>query len=116
MQIAKEIIVFFLAQVMELNQSETLCHENSFFFNEALVQMSVNPLNKLTPPDIHQDAAHPPGVSHSGLARTSENQVDLKTDVSQPADINHELWIAAGACHQIPPLHQSSKDSCKNGN
>ncbi|KAJ1070279.1 hypothetical protein K5549_006827 [Capra hircus] len=103
-------------EVMELNQSETLCHENSFFFNEALVQMSVNPLNKLTPPDIHQDAAHPPGVSHSGLARTSENQVDLKTDVSQPSDINHELWIAAGACHQIPPLHQSSKDSCKNGN
>uniref|UniRef100_A0A452EIY4 Rho guanine nucleotide exchange factor 28 n=1 Tax=Capra hircus TaxID=9925 RepID=A0A452EIY4_CAPHI len=101
-------------EVMELNQSETLCHENSFFFNEALVQMSVNPLNKLTPPDIHQDAAHPPGVSHSGSARTSENQVDLKTDVSQPSDINHELWIAAGACHQIPPLHQSSKDSCKN--
>ncbi|XDA84779.1 hypothetical protein R6Z07F_014571 [Ovis aries] len=101
-------------EVMELNQSETLCHENSFFFNEALVQMSLNPLNKPTPPDIHQDAAHPPGVSHSGLVRTSENQVDLKTDVSQPSDINHELWIAAGACHQIPPLHQSSKDSCKN--
>ncbi|KAI4535689.1 hypothetical protein MG293_014016, partial [Ovis ammon polii] len=101
-------------EVMELNQSETLCHENSFFFNEALVEMSLNPLNKPTPPDIHQDAAHPPGVSHSGLVRTSENQVDLKTDVSQPSDINHELWIAAGACHQIPPLHQSSKDSCKN--
>ncbi|XP_069412285.1 rho guanine nucleotide exchange factor 28 isoform X4 [Ovis canadensis] len=101
-------------EVMELNQSETLCHENSFFFNEALVEMSLNPLNKPTPPDIHQDAAHPPGVSHSGLVRTSENQVDLKTDISQPSDINHELWIAAGACHQIPPLHQSSKDSCKN--
>ncbi|XP_052515132.1 rho guanine nucleotide exchange factor 28 [Budorcas taxicolor] len=101
-------------EVMELNQSETLCHENSFFFNEALVQMSLNPLNKPTPPDIDQDAAYPPGVSHSDLVRTSENQVDLKTDVSQPSDINHELWIAAGACHQIPPLHQSSKDSCKN--
>ncbi|XP_068846474.1 rho guanine nucleotide exchange factor 28 isoform X2 [Capricornis sumatraensis] len=101
-------------EVMELNRSETLCRENSFFFNETLVQMSLNPLNKPTPPDIHQDAAYPPAVSHSDLVRTSENQVDLKTDVSQPSDINHELWIAAGACHQIPPLHQSSKDSCKN--
>lgn len=116
MQIAEEIIVFFLAQVMALNQSETLCHENSFFINEALLQMSLNPLNKPTPPDIHQDAAYPPGICPSDLVRTTENQVDLKTDVSQPSDINHELWIAAGACHQIPPLHQSSKDSCKNGN
>ncbi|KAF4024275.1 hypothetical protein G4228_016289 [Cervus hanglu yarkandensis] len=101
-------------EVMELNRSETLCHENSFFINEALVQMSLNPLNKATPPDFHQDAAYPPGISHSDLVRTSENQVDLKMDVSQPSDVNHELWIAAGACHQIPPLHQSSKDSCKN--
>ncbi|XP_040118636.1 rho guanine nucleotide exchange factor 28 isoform X2 [Oryx dammah] len=100
-------------EVMELNRSETLCHENSFFINEALVQMSLNPLNKPTPPDIHQDVTYPPGISHSDLVRTSESQVDLKTDVSQPSDINHELWIAAGACHQIPPLHQSSKDSCK---
>ena len=101
---------------MELNRSETLCHENSFFINEALAQMSLNPLNKATPPDFHQDAAYPPGISHSDLVRTSENQVDLKMDVSQPSDVNHELWIVAGACHQIPPLHQSSKDSCKNGN
>ena len=42
MQIAEEIIVFFLAQVMELNRSETLRHENSFFINEALVQMSLH--------------------------------------------------------------------------
>ncbi|XP_010851840.1 PREDICTED: rho guanine nucleotide exchange factor 28 isoform X1 [Bison bison bison] len=101
-------------EVMELNRSETLRHENSFFINEALVQMSLNPLNKPPPPGIHQDAAYPPGIPHSDLVRTTENQVDLKTDVSQPSDINHELWIAAGACHQIPPLHQSSKDSCKN--
>ncbi|XP_060985534.1 rho guanine nucleotide exchange factor 28 isoform X5 [Dama dama] len=106
--------LLYSLQVMELNRSETLCHENSFFINEALVQMSLNPLNKATPPDFHQDATYPPGISHSDLVRTSENQVDLKMDVSQPSDVNHELWIAAGACHQIPPLHQSSKDSCKN--
>ncbi|KAM9104776.1 rho guanine nucleotide exchange factor 28 isoform 1-T1 [Megaptera novaeangliae] len=101
-------------EVMELNQSEGLCHENSFFINEALVQMSLNTLNKPTPADIHQDATYPPSISHSDLVRTSENQVDLKMNISQPLDVSHELWIAAGSCHQIPPLHQSSKDSCKN--
>nr|XP_058917740.1 rho guanine nucleotide exchange factor 28 isoform X1 [Kogia breviceps] len=101
-------------EVMELNQSEGLCHENSLFINEALVQMSLNTLNKPTPADIHQDATYPPSISHSDLVRTSENQVDLKMNISQPLDVSHELWIAAGSCHQIPPLHQSSKDSCKN--
>ncbi|XP_059999098.1 LOW QUALITY PROTEIN: rho guanine nucleotide exchange factor 28 [Lagenorhynchus albirostris] len=101
-------------EVMELNQSEGLCHENSFFINEALAQMSLNTLNEPPPADIHQDATYPPSISHSDLVRTSENQVDLKMNISQPLDVSHELWIAAGSCHQIPPLHQSSKDSCKN--
>ncbi|XP_057396587.1 rho guanine nucleotide exchange factor 28 isoform X5 [Balaenoptera acutorostrata] len=106
--------LLYSLQVMELNQSEGLCHENSFFINEALVQLSLNTLNKPTPADIHQDATYPPSISHSDLVRTSENQVDLKMNISQPLDVSHELWIAAGSCHQIPPLHQSSKDSCKN--
>ncbi|XP_069348869.1 rho guanine nucleotide exchange factor 28 isoform X2 [Eulemur rufifrons] len=101
-------------EVMELNRSESLCHENSFFINEALVQMSLNTFNKPNPSGIHQDATSPPNMSNSDLVRTSENQVDLKMDVSQPSDVNHELWTAPGSCHQIPPLHESSKDSCKN--
>ncbi|KAB1280667.1 Rho guanine nucleotide exchange factor 28 [Camelus dromedarius] len=103
-------------EVMELNRSESLCHENSFFINEALVHMSLNTFNKPTPSDIHQDATYPRDMSHSALLRTNENQVDLKMDLSQPLDVSHELWIAAGSCHQIPPLHQSSEDPCKNGN
>nr|XP_031302572.1 rho guanine nucleotide exchange factor 28 isoform X1 [Camelus dromedarius] len=101
-------------EVMELNRSESLCHENSFFINEALVHMSLNTFNKPTPSDIHQDATYPRDMSHSALLRTNENQVDLKMDLSQPLDVSHELWIAAGSCHQIPPLHQSSEDPCKN--
>ncbi|TKC48142.1 hypothetical protein EI555_010704, partial [Monodon monoceros] len=54
-------------EVMELNQSEGLCHENSFFINEALAQMSLDTLNKPTPADIHQDATYPPSISHSDL-------------------------------------------------
>lgn len=101
---------------MELNRSESLCHENSFFVNEALVQMSLNTYNRSTPSGIHQDATYPQNLSNSDLLRTSENQVDFHLDVSQPLDVTHELWTAAGSWHQIPPLHQSSKESCKNGN
>uniref|UniRef100_A0A452TPQ4 Rho guanine nucleotide exchange factor 28 n=1 Tax=Ursus maritimus TaxID=29073 RepID=A0A452TPQ4_URSMA len=102
------------AEVMELNRSESLCHENSFFINEALVQMSLNTYNKSTLSGVHQDATYPQNIANSDLVRTSENQVDLQLDVSPPLDVNHELWTAAGSCHQIPPLHPRSKDSCKN--
>ncbi|XP_038386766.1 rho guanine nucleotide exchange factor 28 isoform X5 [Canis lupus familiaris] len=102
-------------EVMELNRSESLCHENSFFINEALVQMSLNTYNKSTPSGVHQEAAYPQNIANLDLVRTSESPVDLQLDISQPLDVNHELWTAAGSCHQIPPLHESSKDSCKNG-
>ncbi|XP_023393943.1 rho guanine nucleotide exchange factor 28 isoform X1 [Pteropus vampyrus] len=101
-------------EVMELNRSESLCYENSFFINEALVQMSFNTFHKPTPSGIYQDATYPLNISNSDLIRTSENQVDLKMDVSQPLGVNHELWATAESCHQTLPLHQSSEDSCKN--
>nr|XP_036882015.1 rho guanine nucleotide exchange factor 28 isoform X1 [Manis javanica] len=101
-------------EVMELNQSESLCRENSFFINEALVQMSLNTFTRPTPSGVHEDAAYPPRLSNSDSGRTGENRADLKMNVSQSRDVNHELWAAAGSCHQIPPLHQSNKESCKN--
>ncbi|MBZ3873041.1 Rho guanine nucleotide exchange factor 28 [Sciurus carolinensis] len=100
-------------EVMELNRSEGLRPENSLLIHETLVQMSLNTFSKSSPSGIHKDATYPPNMSNSDLVRTSESQVDLKTDVSQPSDVNHELWTAVGPCHQIPPLHESSKDSCK---
>ncbi|XP_021571832.1 rho guanine nucleotide exchange factor 28 [Carlito syrichta] len=106
--------LLYSLQVMELNRSESLCHENSFFINETLVQMSLNTVNKPNPSGIHQDATCPQNISDSDDVRTSESQVDIKTDVSQASDVNHELWTAAGCCHQIPRLHESSKDPCKN--
>uniref|UniRef100_G3QNT1 Rho guanine nucleotide exchange factor 28 n=1 Tax=Gorilla gorilla gorilla TaxID=9595 RepID=G3QNT1_GORGO len=102
-------------EVMELNRSESLCHENSFFINEALVQMSFNTFNKLNPSVIPQDATYPITQSHSDLVRTSEHQVDLKMDPSQPSNVSHKLWTAAGSGHHLLPFHESSKDSCENG-
>ncbi|XP_014405196.1 PREDICTED: rho guanine nucleotide exchange factor 28 isoform X2 [Myotis brandtii] len=101
-------------EVMELNRSESLHYENSLFINDAVVQMSCNTFDKSTPPAIHQDATCPPSISNSDSERTSENQVDLKTGVSQPTGENHELWTAAESCQQTAPLHQSSEDSCQN--
>lgn len=101
---------------MELNRAESLCHENSFFINEALVHMSLNTSNnKPNPSGVPWDT-YPPGVSHFDLVRTSDSHTELKIDVSQPPDVSHELWTATGAGHQIPALQENNKDSCKNGN
>ncbi|KAM4875956.1 rho guanine nucleotide exchange factor 28 [Thomomys bottae] len=101
-------------EVVELSRSESLCHESSFFINEALVQVSLNNFNKPNPSGIHEDATQPCSKLHSDLVRTSDNQVDLKTDISQLSDVNHILWTSPGLCHQILPLQESSKDSYSN--
>ncbi|XP_041519213.1 rho guanine nucleotide exchange factor 28 isoform X1 [Microtus oregoni] len=100
-------------EVMELNRAESLCHEDSFFINEALVHMSLNTSNKPNPSGVPWDT-YPPGVSPFDLVRTSDNQTELKRDVSQPPDVNHELWTATGPGHEIPALQVNVQDSCKN--
>lgn len=97
-------------EAMELNRSESLCHEGSFFINDALVQMSLNTFNK----GAHQDGTQPPSLSHADLVRTCENQVDRRTDDPPPVDVNHELRTVPGACHQEPPLQEGSQESCNN--
>ncbi|XP_076995586.1 rho guanine nucleotide exchange factor 28 isoform X2 [Tamandua tetradactyla] len=102
-------------EIMDFNRSESLCHEDSFFINEALVQMSLNTFSKPNPSGIRWDAGAPPNTPDSDLKRTSENQVDLKTDISHSSPVNHELWTTTGSCHQVLPPDKSNKDSCKNG-
>ncbi|XP_006899095.1 PREDICTED: rho guanine nucleotide exchange factor 28-like [Elephantulus edwardii] len=101
-------------EIMDLNRSESLCHKNSFFMNEALVQISHNTSNRPNLSDAHQNAIGLCDLSNSDLVRTSGNQGDHKMDSSQPLDGTQELWTAPGPCHQIPPLHRSSKDPCQN--
>ncbi|XP_004874207.1 rho guanine nucleotide exchange factor 28 isoform X2 [Heterocephalus glaber] len=101
-------------EAVELNRSESLWNENSFFVNEALVQMSLNAFSKPNLSGVHQEATCSTHIPNSDLVRTSENQEVLKTDLSQSSDVSHELWTAAEPCHQIPPLRDSNKDSCKN--
>ncbi|GAB1298475.1 Rho guanine nucleotide exchange factor 28 [Apodemus speciosus] len=99
-------------EVTELNRAESLCHENSFFINEAFAHMSLNTSNKPNPSGVPW-GAQPPGGSHFDLARTSESQTELKIDISQPSEVNSELWTT-GLGHQRPALQENSKESCKN--
>ncbi|KAL1782886.1 rho guanine nucleotide exchange factor 28 isoform X1 [Sigmodon hispidus] len=100
-------------EVIELNRAESLCHENSFFINEALIHMSLNTSNKPNPSGVLW-GTHTPGVSHFDSVRTSDSQGELKMDISQPQDVNHELWTATGPSHQTPALPENNKDSYKN--
>ncbi|KAM5264266.1 rho guanine nucleotide exchange factor 28 [Ctenodactylus gundi] len=100
-------------EVIELNPSESLCQENSFFINETLVQMSLNTVNKPNLSEIHRDATYTANISNCDLISTGENPGDLTTDVPPPPDGSHGPWPAAGPCRHIPPP-DSSKDACKN--
>ncbi|XP_074851528.1 rho guanine nucleotide exchange factor 28 [Carettochelys insculpta] len=91
-------------EIMEHNQSENICGENSFFINEALVQMSLNHLNRSNPSLIYQDGVYGINVSNSDISRTSENA---------PA-VTQELWKSAASCHQVSCSHKSNKDACNN--
>lgn len=76
--------------------------------------MSLNTSNKPNPSGVPWDA-HPLEGSHFDLARTSESPTELKIDISQPPDVNSELWTT-GPGHQRPALQENSKESYKNGN
>uniref|UniRef100_A0A5F8GEP3 Rho guanine nucleotide exchange factor 28 n=1 Tax=Monodelphis domestica TaxID=13616 RepID=A0A5F8GEP3_MONDO len=101
-------------EVTDLIRSDSLCHENSFFVNEALVQMSLNTLNKSNSSGVPQDILYPLNISDSDLTRTSENQTDLKMDISYHSDVTHELWRTTDPGHQVPSLLRGSKDCCNN--
>lgn len=99
---------------MELNQSESFCHEN-VFINDALVKTSLNTFNRPILSGVRQEVTPLPQRPNSDLVRTSENSADhLKTDLCQPSEVNPELSPAAESHQLSPPSHPSSQDPCKN--
>ncbi|XP_053887930.1 rho guanine nucleotide exchange factor 28 isoform X2 [Malaclemys terrapin pileata] len=91
-------------EIIGHNQSESLCAENSFFINEALVQMSLNSLNRSNPSLVYQDGVYGINITSSDVTRTSENQ---------PA-VTNELWKSTAPCHQVSSSCKSNKDACNN--
>ncbi|XP_039400635.1 rho guanine nucleotide exchange factor 28 isoform X1 [Mauremys reevesii] len=92
------------SEIIGHNQSESLCAENSFFINEALVQMSLNSLNRSNPSLVYQDGVYGINITSSDITRTSENQ---------PA-VTNELWKSTAPCHQVSSSCKSNKDACNN--
>ncbi|XP_075788373.1 rho guanine nucleotide exchange factor 28 isoform X1 [Pelodiscus sinensis] len=90
-------------EIMGRNQMESFCGENSFFINEALVQMSLNSLNRSNPTLVYQDGVYGINTASSEISRTSEN----------PPAVTHELWKSTAPCHQVSSC-KSNKDSCNN--
>ncbi|MEJ1275603.1 Rho guanine nucleotide exchange factor (GEF) 28 [Cricetulus griseus] len=82
-------------EVMELNRAESLCHENSFYINEALVQMSLNTSNKPNPSGVPWDT-YPPDVSHFDLV-CYQSQLGLGHPASahgaQFTAEEHNQWV-----------------------
>ncbi|KAJ6669810.1 hypothetical protein lerEdw1_000359 [Lerista edwardsae] len=69
-------------EIMGHNQSVSFCGDSAVFINEAIVQMSLNHLNRSNSTLVYQDRVHGVNLPNSDLLRTNENQVNLNVDVS----------------------------------
>lgn len=107
---------FFLMQIVVHNQSDSLCGENTFIINEALVRMSLKSLNRSNPSVVYQDGVYGINISNSAITRTSENQVNLKMDISCQSAVTNELWKSTSSYQQIPSSCKINKDAFNNGN
>uniref|UniRef100_A0A8C3N6E8 Uncharacterized protein n=1 Tax=Geospiza parvula TaxID=87175 RepID=A0A8C3N6E8_GEOPR len=73
-------------EIMGHNQLDSLHGENAFYFNEAVVCVSLRRINRSNSSLVYEDGVYGMNISNSDVAGTSENQVDLKMDTScQPA-------------------------------
>uniref|UniRef100_A0A7M4DWX6 Rho guanine nucleotide exchange factor 28 n=1 Tax=Crocodylus porosus TaxID=8502 RepID=A0A7M4DWX6_CROPO len=101
-------------QIVVHNQSDSLSGENTFLINEALVRMSLNSLNSSNPSLVYQDGVYGINISNSDITRTSENQVNLKMDISCQSAVTNELWKSTSSYQQIPSSCKINKDAFNN--
>ncbi|KFW12357.1 Rho guanine nucleotide exchange factor 28, partial [Fulmarus glacialis] len=69
-------------EIMGHNRSDSLHGENTLYLNEAVVCVSLSSLNRSDSSLVYEDGVYGLNISNSDIARTSENQVDLKMDTS----------------------------------
>lgn len=95
------------------NQLDSLHGENAFYFNEAIVCVSLSRINRSDSSLVYEDGVYGMNISNSDVAETNENQVDLKMDTSCQPALTSALW-------KPPSPHQQMSFSCKsnkdNGN
>ncbi|KAM6035524.1 rho guanine nucleotide exchange factor 28 isoform 3-T4 [Theristicus caerulescens] len=99
-------------EIMGHNQSDSLHGENTFYLNEAVVCVSLSSLNRSDSSLIYEDGVYGLNISNSDIARTSENQVDLKMDTSCQPTLTSALWKST--YQQMSFSCKSNKDAFNN--
>ncbi|NWV03409.1 ARG28 factor, partial [Ptilonorhynchus violaceus] len=101
-------------EIMGHNQLDSLHGANAFYFNEAVVCVSLSSLNRSDSSLICEDVVYGMNISNSDVARTSENQVDLKMDTSCQPALTSALWKSSSPYQQMSSSCKSYKDSFNN--
>ncbi|NXX28669.1 ARG28 factor, partial [Nicator chloris] len=100
-------------EIMGHNQLDSLHGENAFYFNEAVVCVSLSRINRSDSSLVYEDGVYGMNISNSDVAGTSENQVDLKMDTSCQPALTSALWKTTSPYQQMSFSCKSNKD---NGN
>ncbi|XP_014820593.1 PREDICTED: rho guanine nucleotide exchange factor 28 isoform X3 [Calidris pugnax] len=98
-------------EIMRHSQLDSLRGENAFYLNEAVVCVSLSSLNRSDSSLIYEDGVYGLNISNSDIVRTSENQVDLKTDNSCQPVLTSALWKSTGPYQQMSFSCKSNKDA-----
>ncbi|NXB33627.1 ARG28 factor, partial [Eulacestoma nigropectus] len=101
-------------EIMGHKQLDSLHGENAFYFNEAVVCVSLSRINRSDSSLIYEDGVYGMNISNSDVAGTSENQVDLKMDTSCQPALTSALWKSTSPYQQMSFSCKSNKDSFNN--
>ncbi|NWW23217.1 ARG28 factor, partial [Falcunculus frontatus] len=101
-------------EIMGHNQLDSLHGENAFYFNEAVVCVSLSRINRSDSSLIYEDDVYGMSISNSDVAGTSENQVDFKMDTSCQPALTSALWKSTSPYQQTSFSCKSNKDSFNN--
>lgn len=108
--------LFFILQIMGHDQLDSLHGENAFYLNEAVVRVSLSGLNRSDSSLVYEDGVYGLGISDLDMARTCENQVNLRVDTPCQPALTNELWKSTGPYQQMSFSCKSNKDAFNNGN
>ncbi|NWR73763.1 ARG28 factor, partial [Centropus unirufus] len=101
-------------EIMGRNQSDSLHDENKFCLNDTVVCVSLSSLNRSDSSLVYEDGVYGLNISNSDIARTSENQMDLKRDTSCQTTLTSTLWKSTDPYQQMYFSYKSNEDAFNN--
>ncbi|XP_033019615.1 rho guanine nucleotide exchange factor 28 isoform X4 [Lacerta agilis] len=101
-------------EIMGHKESDCFCGENSVFINEAIVQMSLNRLNRSNSSLVYQDSVRGVNLPNSDLSRTPENQLKINMDISSQQAFTGDPSKSSRLCHHPLSFSAGHTDACNN--